>query len=46
MTKKFVELLIDEIEDHIEGYSIKDLPSNCERPVKNICGSLVTLNYI
>ena len=45
LTKKFVEILTDEIDDYIEGYSIKDFPSNCESPVKNICGSLVALDF-
>ena len=43
LSKKFVEILKDEIDDHINGYSIEDFPSNCDSPVKNICGSLVTL---
>ena len=42
LTKKFVEILKGEIADHIDGYSIEDFPSNCDSPVKNICGSLVT----
>ena len=41
LSRKYLEILIEEIADHIESFAIKNFISNCDLPLKDVCGSLV-----